>query len=235
MEANNTEEKSLASVEEEDLLQQAKKFLILADLVDRYPGVIERRVIGLYYILMAGALSISIVTFLSLFNTLLDFDANLLFIVIISGSLLVAFSVAVGLINSLGKVYRPSEPIKLRSKVLFLVFWVIISLIFVISFIIGIIGNFSLVFPVTVQLLLAIIMIGNYLNDVRSRNQSLRAGREHLFFGLVAAASIIGIFVFPAYSYTIMVLVDLSGFYLLGIYILISAEKFLLEMTGRKN
>ncbi|MFX0066201.1 MAG: hypothetical protein ACFFC7_28905, partial [Candidatus Hermodarchaeota archaeon] len=114
-------------------------------------------------------------------------------------------------------------------------FWVIISIIFVISFIIGIIGNFPLVFPVTVQLLLIIIMLGNYLNDFRSRNQNLRAGREHLFFGLVAAISIIGILGFPAYSYTIMVLVDLSGFYLLGIYILITAEKFLLEMTGRKN
>ena len=53
--------------------------------------------------------------------------------------------------------------------------------------------------------------------------------REHLYFSLAVFLSVIPMFLFLEIAYVILIVVDMGGIYSMGIYMLITSERLLLE------
>jgi hypothetical protein len=57
--------------------------------------------------------------------------------------------------------------------------------------------------------------------------------REHLYFAIAVYISIIPMLLFPIFAYVLLVVVDMGGVYVIGIYMLVTAEQLLLESKGQ--
>ena len=53
--------------------------------------------------------------------------------------------------------------------------------------------------------------------------------REHLYFAFSIFLSVIPMFLFLELAYVLLIVVDMGGIYVIGIYMLITAERLLLE------
>jgi hypothetical protein len=57
--------------------------------------------------------------------------------------------------------------------------------------------------------------------------------KENLSLGIAAIVSVPFMLLLPLLAYLILIIVDIGGIYILGVYALITAERLLLESTGR--
>ena len=73
---------STENLSNEDMLEQAKKLLILTDLVEKYPDVVAKRVNGLIFVLIGGGISIAGLIFTSVMSVLQASGMDLLGIMI---------------------------------------------------------------------------------------------------------------------------------------------------------
>ena len=93
--------------------------------------------------------------------------------------------------------------------------------------------NQPLIFPLVVQITTAFGNFGNYFFS-QEETQPDPTVKVHLLFSALLLISIIPIILFPEMMFNIMVIVDMGGIYVVGIYMLITAEKVLLETPGRE-
>ncbi|MHA2077930.1 MAG: hypothetical protein ACW99X_10045, partial [Candidatus Thorarchaeota archaeon] len=57
--------------------------------------------------------------------------------------------------------------------------------------------------------------------------------REHLYFAIVVFLSIIPMLMFLDVAHIFLIIADMGGIYVIGIYMLITAERLLLESKGQ--
>jgi hypothetical protein len=216
----------------DDELADARRLLALADIVDRYPQVVTRRVTGIIYILIGGGISFATLVMFVL-TVVLEPQAwnpllNLLFVGV---SLLITWIIAFRLVGPLTKS-APRPEIEEEGARIFLAMWGVIAIIIAVSSVILFTQANQWLFPIEVQILLGFGQTMNYLMGRQSVSNNGFV-KENLALGLAAFLSIPLMLLLPLLAYLILIIVDIGGIYLLGVYALITAERLLLESTGR--
>jgi hypothetical protein len=216
----------------EDELADARRLLALADIVDRYPQVVTRRVTGIIYILIGGGISFATLIMFVL-TAVLEPQAwnpllNLLFVAV---SLLITWIIAFRLVGPLTKSF-PRQELEEEGVRFFYAMWGVIAIILAVSSVIIFTQENQWLFPVEVQMLLGFGQTATYY---MSRHDEYGGGfvKENLALGIAAFLSIPLMLLLPLIAYLILIVVDIGGIYLLGVYALITAERLLLESTGR--
>jgi hypothetical protein len=227
-EKSDTDEQSVG---QEDLLEQAKQLLVLTDLVDRYPSVVSRRVAGLLYVLIGGAISLTAL----LFSTLVGFmgeSMNSVFVIIpfIVLVLLLTYVIAFRLIIPLTKSFakEKEDSMSTTAKVV----WGFLSTMIVVTSIYAFGTGQEYFFPIGIQIILFIGNIGNYNEAKKDPNEAIFA-KSQLIFSVIVLLSLIPIILVPPAAFSVMILVDIGGIYAMGIYMLLTAERLLIEVTSR--
>jgi hypothetical protein len=216
----------------EDELADARRLLALADIVDRYPQVVTRRVTGITYILIGGGISFATLVMFVL-TVVLEPQAwnpllNLLFVGV---SLLITWVIAFRLVGPLTKS-APQPRVEGEGARVFFALWGIIAIILAVSSVLLFTQEDQLVFPILVQILLGFGQSANYYMARQEEVGDVFA-KENLVLGIAAILSIPLMLLLPLLAYLILIIVDIGGIYLLGVYALITAERLLLESTGR--
>ncbi|MHA2060336.1 MAG: hypothetical protein ACW976_06140 [Candidatus Ranarchaeia archaeon] len=216
------------------LEEQAKQLLALGAIVDNYPKVVERRILGLMYILIAGIVSLAGLTFTS-FSIAVGPIASHVFVIVgfVAVVLVLSWGISFKLIVPLTRSYhQPSQQDAETSKIAQIV-W-IVSAISIIALTIYSFGtNQTFLFPIGLQLMLTIGNAGNYRQSMKNPSSAIFS-KAQLAFALCIGLSIIPIWIFPDLAFTIMIFVDVGGIFGLGLYMLVSAEQLLLESLGRE-
>jgi hypothetical protein len=78
--------------------------------------------------------------------------------------------------------------------------------------------------------------IGFLTNFIAGRREASNVGfytRELLYFAIVVFLSVIPMLMFLEIGYVFLIVVDMGGIYVIGIYMLITAERLLLESKGQ--
>jgi hypothetical protein len=88
-------------------------------------------------------------------------------------------------------------------------------------------GNGVLFIP-ALQIIMGIGFLSNYLLGRKSIEAEIFT-REHLYFAVAIFLSLIPMFLFLELAYVLLIVVDMGGIYVIGIYMLITAERLLLE------
>ncbi|MFW9968119.1 MAG: hypothetical protein ACFFEA_13270 [Candidatus Thorarchaeota archaeon] len=219
-------------INSEDELAEARRLLALADIVDRYPQVVTRRVTGIIYILIGGGISFATLVMFVL-TVVLESQAwnpllNLLFVGV---SLLITWIIAFRLVGPLTKSV-PRQAIEEEGGRIFLLMWAIIAILLAVSSVILFTQENQWLFPILVQILLGFGQSASYYMARMGDRDDVYA-KENLALGVVAILSIPLMLLLPLLAYLILIVVDIGGIYLLGVYALITAERLLLESTGR--
>jgi hypothetical protein len=128
------------------------------------------------------------------------------------------------------KLYPKPEPSDEKAEFRVKLLWGILGTVMVISSILAFGTNQLLIFPLVVQVVTALGNLGNYIVALQDPQPDFTT-KVHLYFAVLLLLSII---LFPVMMFNIMVIVDMGGLYVIGIYMLISAEKVLLETSGRE-
>jgi len=219
------------SEENEEMIEKAKQLLLLTDLIDKYPVVVGRRVAGLVYIIIAGGISFTTLTFMFLLDKLGPGDPFLINLGFVLLSLFFSWIVAFRLIVPLTRSYPQPPQSDVEGKYVFAVWGILGAAIVVVSLILfpsGMIDQF----PPALQSIMGIGFLSNYLLARKSGQEGL-VTREHLYFAIAAILSIIPMLMFPDFAYVLLVVVDMGGIYVIGIYMLVTAEQLLLESKGQ--
>jgi len=216
---------------EDEALKKAKQLLQLTDLVERYPSVIERRVGGIIYLIISGGIALSYAAVTTVMDFLMEIGGNLLIAFVVMGlSLFVAWGAAFRLVVPLTKSYPKTreDGVSPLTKVV----WgpVIVAIVLATVFLSG--SDNQVYLPFVLQVLITIGNVGNYV-DFRRTSQEKPFMRAQLVFVLLLAISTIPMLLFPSIGYAVILLVDVGGIFVQGIYMLISAENLLLETKGR--
>lgn len=211
----------------EELLEKAKQLLLLTDLVDLYPKVVARRVSGLVYLIIAGGISFATLIYMSLQNVFGPVDPVLVNLVFVGISLFFSWIVAFRLVLSLTQSY-PEEPRqKEGEKAPFIVWGTLAVVIVVVALITFSSGNGVLFIPI-LQIIMGTGFLSNYILGKRDVEVDIFT-REHLYFAFAIFLSIIPMFLFIEIAYVLLIVVDMGGIYIIGIYMLITSERLLLE------
>ena len=218
--------------EENDELADARRLLALTDIVDRYPHVVTRRVTGIIYILIGGGISFAT---LVMFVLMVVYSPQawdpLLNLTFVGVSLLITWVIAFRLVGPLTKSF-PKKEVETKPPRWFYAMWGIIAIILAVSSVFLFTQDNPLGFPVLVQCVLAFGQFANYyLARIDPESGGFR--RENLVFAIVAMMSIPFMLLLPELAYLILIIVDIGGIYIIGVYALITAERLLLETTGR--
>lgn len=219
------------SEENEEMIEKAKQLLLLTDLIDKYPIVVGRRVAGLVYIIIAGGISFTTLTFMFLLNILGPGDPFLMNLGFVFLSLFFSWIVAFRLIVPLTRSYPQQPQSDVEGKYVFAVWGILGAAIVVVSLILFPSGMTDQ-FPPALQSIMGIGFLSNYLLARKSEQEGL-VTREHFFFALAAFLSIIPMLMFPVFAYVLLVVVDMGGIYVIGIYMLVTAEQLLLKSKGQ--
>ncbi len=226
---SNSDDKAIS---QEEMLERAKKLLMLTDLVDRYPAVVERRVTGLIFVLTGGGVSLATLFFMSIFDIIEALGLTLLGVVIfVVLSLSVSFITAFRLVAPLTQSYTTIKPTEQEGMTLMTVMWGIFAIIMIVVSIYSFGSGQIFIFPIVVQILLSIGNVVIY-QGMRVDPKTADYSRTHLVFVIVIVLSLIPIIAIPQIAFSIMILVDIGGLYALGIYILITAERLLVHSMG---
>ncbi|NHJ14873.1 MAG: hypothetical protein EAX95_14425 [Candidatus Thorarchaeota archaeon] len=215
-----------------DELAEVRRLLALTDIVDRYPQVVTRRVNGIIYILIGGGISFAT---LVMFVLTVVYDPQawnpLLNLTFVGVSLLITWIIAFRLVGPLTKSL-PAEEEQEKPPMWFYVMWGVIAIALAVSSVFLFTQENPVGFPILVQCVLA---FGQYVNYFVSRKDPKSGGfyRENLIFALVALMSIPFMLLLPELAYLILIIVDIGGIYIIGVYALITAERILLETTRR--
>jgi hypothetical protein len=215
----------------EELVQKARQLLLLTDLIDKYPAVVGRRVAGLVYLIIAGGISFTTLIFMFLQNILGPGNpllVNLGFVII---SLLFSWIVAFRLIVPLTRSYPQQSDMDEGQRYSFAIWIILEAAIVVVSLILLPAGRIDL-FPPALQSIMGTGFLANYVFGRRSEGEDSLT-REHLYFALAVYLSIAPMLIFPIFAYVMLVVVDMGGVYVIGIYMLVTAERLLLESKGQ--
>jgi hypothetical protein len=217
----------------EDVREQAKQLLELTSLVDKYPSVVARRINGLVYILVAGGISFASLVFVTLFGIIGDISLSLVPVLLVVGtSLFIAWLIAFRLIAPISKSYAvPDSEDALPTS--FKVVWGVLAALIVAASVYTFGTGQELLFAPLLQFIMTIGISFNYWGATKDP-QTAPFARELLFYAIAIGLSIIPMLVFPLFSYLLIMIVDMGGIYFLGVYMLITAEKALLDRSGRE-
>ncbi|MHA1950535.1 MAG: hypothetical protein ACXAAO_04770 [Candidatus Thorarchaeota archaeon] len=215
----------------EDMVEKARQLLTLTDLVDKYPAVMARRVAGLVYLIIAGGMSFTTLIFMSLQDILgpgNPFLINLGFVIL---SLVFSWIVAFRLVVPLTRSY-PQEPKMTEGSRATLVIWGILAVTMVVVSLFTFLQGADYLFPPILQFIMGTGFLSNYILGRRETSVEFYT-REHLFFSLAVFLGIIPMLMLPTIAYVFLIVIDMGGIYVIGIYMLITSERLLLASKGQ--
>jgi hypothetical protein len=221
---------------ENDMVERAKQLLLLTDLVDKYPTVVARRVAGLVYLIIAGGISFTTLIAMTLQNELGPGDPLLMNLGFVAISLIFSWVVAFRLVLPLTQSYPQTATDVDGSRSVFVVWGTLVIAIVIVSFVTFTTGA-DQYFPPALQFIMGIGFLSNYLGGRKEDSGIEFYTREHLYFAIAVFLSIIPMlmFLYMGYNfgYILLIVVDMGGIYVIGIYMLITAERLLLESKGQ--
>ncbi len=225
-ETSSNDEKDLS---QEEMLERAKQLLTLTDLVDRYPAVVERRITGIIFILIGGGVSLATLVFSSLMSAFPGIGSDVFVVVFfVIGSLaftgIIVFRLVIPLTQSYSNIKQTEKGMSNAMKVTWGINVMVIIILSIYTFGTG----QPHLFPIFIQIILAIGNIAIYY-EMRTDPNSAEFSLSHLILVVFIILSIIPIVLLPDLAFTVMILVDIGGIYGLGIYILLTAERMLVQ------
>jgi hypothetical protein len=231
--SSGNEENQANSNPEEDFIEQAKQLLELTNLVEKYPSVIVRRVSGLIYVLVGGGIAFTVLLIMSIMQ-FVGYVGDTVFLVaaFVGLSLLIAWAIPFRLILPLTRTYSTPESTPEGMSIFLKTVWAIVAILMIISSVFTFGIDQPNLFPVAVQVSMTLGNVANFYEGRRGPETEPFA-REHLVFAVFVALSVIPMLLLPILAYPILILVDVGGIYVLGVYMLITAERLLLESSGR--
>ena len=215
----------------EDMVEKARQLLLLTDLVDKYPTVIARRVAGLVYIIIAGGMSFATLIFMSLQDILGPGDPILVNLGFVALSLLFSWIVAFRLVLPLTSSYPQEVSTDEDGKASVIVWGILVVAMVVLSLVTFSTGMGELFAP-ALQFIMGVGFLSNYILGRRDSNVDFFT-HEHLFFAVIIFLSIVPMLMVLSIAYIVLILIDMGGIYVIGIYMLITSERLLLESKGQ--
>jgi hypothetical protein len=212
---------------DDEMVEKAKQLLLLTDLIDKYPKVVARRVSGLIYLIIAGGISFATLIYMSLQNVLGPIDPLLVNLGFVGMSLFFSWIVAFRLVLPLTQSYPEDPKPKEGERAPFIV-WGILAIAIVIVALVTFSTDNGLLFIPLLQIIMGTGFLSNYLLGRKSIEEDIFT-REHLYFAFAILFSVLPMFLFLELAYVLLIVVDMGGIYVIGIYMLISAERLLLE------
>lgn len=214
-----------------EMLEKAKQLLELTDLIDKYPKAVARRVSGLIYLIIAGGISFATLIYMSLQNVLGPLDPVLVNLAFVGMSLLFSWLVSFKLVMPLTQSY-PKEPRPENGEKAPFIIWGILAVAIVVDALMTFSTGNGVLFVPLLQMIMGVGFLSNYILGKRSIEVDIFT-REHLYFALAIFLSTIPMFLFVEIAYVFLIVVDMGGIYVIGIYMLITSEQLLLE--GRRQ
>ena len=214
-----------------EIVEKAKQLLLLTDLVDKYPTVVARRVVGLIYLIIAGGISFATLIYMSLQDVLGPGDPLLVNLGFVGLSLLFSWIVAFRLVLPLTKSYPKEANTEDDGKAAFVVWGILAVAMVVLSWYTFSTGLDDYFAP-ALQLIMGVGFLFNYIGGRRSSGVEFYT-REHLYFAIAVFLSIIPMLMVPTIAYVFLIVVDMGGIYVIGIYMLVTAEQLLLQSKGQ--
>jgi hypothetical protein len=214
-----------------DMIEKAKQLLLLTDLVDKYPQVVARRVAGLVYLIIAGGISFATLIFMSLQDVLGPGDPLLVNLGFVGLSLLFSWIVAFRLVLPLTSSYPQEATTEGGGKATFLIWGILAIAMVVLSFYTFSSGLGDLFAP-ALQFIMGVGFLSNYIGGRMDSGVEFYT-REHLYFAIAVFLSIIPMMMFLSIAHVFLIVVDMGGIYVIGIYMLITSERLLLESKGQ--
>jgi hypothetical protein len=216
----------------EEELANARRLLALTEIIDRYPQVVNRRVTGIIYILIGGGISFATLVMFVLAFVYQPSPWNpILNLTFVGTSLLITWIIAFRLVGPLTRS-MPKLEAQPKPPRWFYFMWGAIGIILAMASVFLFTQENQLGFPILVQCVLALGQLANYYLSTLDP-QSDGFAKENLAFGITAILSIPFMLIIADLAYLILIIVDIGGIYVLGVYALITAEKLLLETSGR--
>lgn len=230
---NDSHPEESNELSQEEMLEKAKQLLTLTNLVEMYPAVVERRVMGLIFILIGGAISFATLIFTNILNIVGYGEESmfliLAFVIICLG---LGFGITLKLISPIYKSYAKPESHRNEMSQTAKITWGFLTFLIITLSIYVSLTNQMFLFPIFIQIFLAIGNGANYYDSYRNQDGATPA-KELLMFAIIIALSIIPMLLFIDLANLILIVVDMGGIYVIGIYMLLTAEKMLLEGSGR--
>jgi len=212
---------------DEDMLEKAKQLLLLTDLIDKYPKVVARRVSGLVYLIIAGGISFATLIYMSLQNALGPIDPVLVNLGFVGISLFFSWLVAFRLVIPLTQSY-PKEPEPKEGQKAPFVVWGVLAVAIVTVALMTFSTDNGLFFIPILQIIMGTGFLSNYILGRKNVEADIFT-REHLYLSVAIFLSVIPMFLILEIAYVLLIVVDMGGIYVMGIYMLITAERLLLE------
>ena len=212
---------------ENEMVEKARQLLLLTDLVDKYPKVVARRVSGLVYLIIAGGISFATLIYMALQNVLGPIDPVLVNLGFVGISLFFSWLVAFRLVLPLTQSYPEDPKPKEGERAPFFV-WGILAIAIVTIALVTFSTDNGLLFIPLLQIIMGTGFLSNYLLGRKSIEADIFT-REHIYFAFAVFLSIIPMYLFLDLAYVLLIVVDMGGIYVIGIYMLITAERLLLE------
>ena len=209
------------------MVEKAKQLLLLTDLVDKYPRVVARRVSGLVYILIGGGMSFATLVLMTLQDLVGYENSFLINIGFVILCLLIAWAIGFRLIVPLTKSYQQDVEETSLDKGVFLL-WVVLASAIVISAVLLFQSGQESLFPIFLQFIMGCGFSLNYVLGRRSNDIDFFT-KEHLYFAVAILLSIVPMLFFVQASYLILILTNMGGIFAVGINMLVTAERLLLE------
>ncbi len=218
---------------ENDMIEKAKQLLVLTDLVDKYPQVVARRVAGLVYLIIAGGISFATLILMNLQDILGQGNILLVNIGFVLLSLVFSWVVAFRLVVPLTRSY-PEDPRAEEGGKGVIVLWGILATAIIISALVTFQGDadMQLLFAPSLQFIMGCGFAANYVLGKRGAGVEFYS-KEHAYFAIAIFLSLIPMLMFLDKAYLFIILVDMGGIYIIGIYMLVTAERILLESKGQ--
>jgi len=216
---------------DDEMVEKAKQLLLLTDLVDKYPMVVERRVAGLVNLIIAGGISFATLIYMTLQNVLGPGDPLLVNLGFVGLSLLFSWIVAFRLVLPLTSSYPQKEKSADAGRPGIMVWGILVVTMVILSFTTIGTGNMQLFAP-CLQVIMGVGFLSNYIGT-RSESDAGVHTREYLYFAIVVFLSIIPMLMFIELAHVFLIIADMGGIYIIGIYMLITAERLLLESKGQ--
>jgi hypothetical protein len=215
----------------DEMIEKAKQLLLLTDLVDKYPMVVERRVTGLTNLIIAGGISFATLIYMSLQSVIGSGDPLIVNLGFVALSLLFSWIVAFRLVLPLTSSYPKKEKADGEGRPGIMVWGFLVAAMVILSFATIGTGNVQLFAPY-LQVIMGVGFLSNYIGARSSADADFHT-REYLYFAIVVFLSIIPMFMFIEIAHVFLIIADMGGIYVIGIYMLISAEQILLESKGQ--
>ena len=214
-------------VPDDEMVEKAKQLLLLTDLVDKYPMVVARRVAGLVYLIIAGGMSFATLIFMSLQDFIGPGDPLLVNLGFVAASLLFSWIVAYRLIRPLtASLPKVTDPDKGGRAILFL--WGFLAVLMVVLYVVMFSTGYNQFYAPALQVVMGTGFLSNYILGRKQSSEEFYT-HEHLYFAIIVFLSIIPMLIILEIAHIILIIADMGGIYIIGIYLLVNAEQLLLE------